>query len=439
MRELLLLVVLQVLLRPVQSVNGVIWDKKCKDFVPIFNISAFAAKNQELLNQSRKKEIHNFQKKVVTLSYYEITNLINNDANGLKVTGVIGEVWNTLAEFLNFTLKPILIEEPVLGFSNATGNYTFGLLKSLQNNETDVVPRVEAYNIRRSATQFSMPLWKTSIQLYSRRDVKHLPTWMLKLFSREVWYAILIMYFVLSFCSYVSHATDSKITGKKSKTKWSDHLFYNFGMICGQSYLPSGLSKSSKIVELWLGLFSCLMRTAFGALLISYMTQTITTPPFRDLESLLDQTSYTILTLRGSLPNAILKISNLTIFKKLRKMKRIKDIDTMEELYKSVCSLSNLNAVFQSQDIKKAAGVYFCRLNPAEVSIQDLWIVSGISRNFSYKRSIDLGILKLYEVGIMQLLKHRWIETKNAEETASNKTEPIIMEEEEPSQYLIPC
>lgn len=38
-------------------------------------------------------------------------------------------------------------------------------------------------------------------------------------------------------------------------------------------------------------------------------------------------------------------------------------------------------------------------------------------------------ILKLYEVGIMQLLKHRWIETKNAEETASNKTEPIIMEE----------
>lgn len=79
--------------------------------------------------------------------------------------------------------------------------------------------------------------------------------------------------------------------------------FVNFA-----GYLPSGLSKSSKIVELWLGLFSCLMRTAFGALLISYMTQTITTPPFRDLESLLDQTSYTILTLRGSLPNAILKV-----------------------------------------------------------------------------------------------------------------------------------
>lgn len=68
------------------------------------------------------------------------------------------------------------------------------------------------------------------------------------------------------------------------------------------------------MVELWLGLFSCLIRTAFGALLISYMSQTIFIPPFQDLNSLLDETTYDILTLNGSLPYYLFDVCNFIVY-----------------------------------------------------------------------------------------------------------------------------
>lgn len=72
MRKILLLVMIHELLRPVRSVNGVIWDKKLQDFVPIFSIPAFAAVNNELLSQSRGEEIYDFQGRIVRFSYYEV-------------------------------------------------------------------------------------------------------------------------------------------------------------------------------------------------------------------------------------------------------------------------------------------------------------------------------------------------------------------------------
>lgn len=72
MKTILLLVTIHQLLRPVQSVNGVIWDKKLEDFVPIFSILSFAAVNDELLSRSRGEELHNFKEKIVTLTYFKV-------------------------------------------------------------------------------------------------------------------------------------------------------------------------------------------------------------------------------------------------------------------------------------------------------------------------------------------------------------------------------
>lgn len=72
MRNLLLLVTIHEFLRPVQSVNGVIWDKKLEDFVPIFSVPAFAAVNHELTSRSRECEMHDFQGGIVKFSYYEV-------------------------------------------------------------------------------------------------------------------------------------------------------------------------------------------------------------------------------------------------------------------------------------------------------------------------------------------------------------------------------
>ncbi|XP_050490921.1 uncharacterized protein LOC126873757 [Bombus huntii] len=429
MRKILLLVMIHELLRPVRSVNGVIWDKKLQDFVPIFSIPAFAAVNNELLSQSRGEEIYDFQGRIVRFSYYEEKNLINSIGNGTRITGIIGEIWNILSEYLNFTIKPILTNEKSTGASDPDGIFRTGLLKYIADNETDVISRMEAHSKRLTITQMTMPLWKAEYRLYIEREVRHVPTWMVKLFSKRVWQAVLITYLLLSMCSYLSHKVETKIMLKKLQTGLNDHFFYNFGMICGQSFFPSSSTRSSRIIELWLGLFSCLIRTAFSALLIGYMTQTTFTPPFKDIESLLDNTSYKILTLNGSIPNIIIERGTSPTYKKVLDMKRYVVMNTIEEMYTKICTSNNPYTIFESEDLKKARGMYFCRLNPVGIPLFYSWIVPGISKTFTHRRSIDIGMLKLYEVGFIKLLKHRWIESKNVEKESLNVTEPIILEQ----------
>ncbi|CAK9801050.1 hypothetical protein ANTQUA_LOCUS2681 [Anthophora quadrimaculata] len=215
---------------------------------------------------------------------------------------------------------------------------------------------------------------------------------MLKLFSLNVWFAVLATYILLSLCSYLSQAVGSKIGHQKSQANLNDYFFYNFGMICDQSYLPNSLSKSSSLMELWLGLFSCLIRTAYGALLIRHMTQISTDPPFDNLHYLLTDTSYNIYAVKGSLSDMVFRRTKEPNYLLAIKLKRYIGMETEEEVYKTICSPGTQYAVCQSEDIKKARGVHFCRLNPAGTPVFDMWIVSGIARNFRYKRSIDVGL-----------------------------------------------
>ena len=311
MKELLLLLVICEFFKPAHSVNGVIWNKKSGNFVPIFSDPYFAALNQEIINRSRERETHNFQGKVVRFTYFEQKNLVETEANGTKVSGAIGEMWHILAQYLNFTLKPILNTNPTLGRRLPNGSYEDGLLKIIQENETDVIPRVEAFNTRSGATQFSMPLWITSQRFYIKRNEQHLLDWMVQLFTPKVWYAIVWTYLLLSVCSYACQKTAVALTYQKLHVKLSDHIFYNFGVMCGQNYIPSSLLKSSNLVELWLNIFSTLIRTCFGAIVICYMAKTITVPPFSDLSTLISSSSYHILMKSGSLPYLTLMVTEL--------------------------------------------------------------------------------------------------------------------------------
>ncbi|XP_031368089.1 glutamate receptor U1-like [Apis dorsata] len=430
MKKLMLLfVTIHVFIKPVHSVNGVIWNKKFENFVPIFSVPTFAKIDYEIKNQSRKEEITTFQGRRFRFACYEELNMVITEANGTRITGIIGEIWNILSEYLNFTLIPVVIDDRSVGITNSRGKYERGLLKIMQENKTDVISKMGAYNVRRKISQFTIPLWKTRYRLYIQQEVIHLPTWMLKLFSRKVWYSILITYLLLSTCSYLSQAINSIIMRENLKTDLRDHLFYNFGMICGQSYFPKNSNKSSRIVELWLGLFSCLIRTAFGALLIGYMSQTIFIPPFQDLDSLLDKSTYDILTLNGSLPYYLFDQKIFSVYEKASRLKRYIVMNSIEEMYKTICLSEKLYALYESEDVKMARGIYFCRLNPVGFSLFSSWIISGLSLNFKYKRSIDIGLLRLYEVGIMDLLKYRWIKSKNEEKELTKISEPIILEQ----------
>ncbi|XP_076382067.1 uncharacterized protein LOC143260473 [Megalopta genalis] len=159
MRQLLLLVVIHNLVSPVRSIHDLIWNKQMEKFESIASRPNFAVLYE---NDSRAKHTYNFQGKAIRLAYYDMPNIITGEENGTSVTGYIGEIWKTLAEYLNFTLKPILTNDKSVGWQMDNETlFSPGLLRMLQLNQTDVVARIEGGFNRRSIAQFSHPLRRT--------------------------------------------------------------------------------------------------------------------------------------------------------------------------------------------------------------------------------------------------------------------------------------
>ncbi|XP_015429511.1 PREDICTED: uncharacterized protein LOC107186203 [Dufourea novaeangliae] len=429
MRHLLLFVVIHQALMPVQSFHGVIWDKKLDDFVPIVNVPEFAYVIQERMSRIREKELHNFQGAPIKMSYFEIPRSLESKNNGTRLTGAIGDIWHLLSEFLNFTLRPTVVTERNLGSALPNGSYTPGLLKKIHLNEIDVIPRLDGQIDRLAAAQFTLPLWIARYYLYIRPEVHHLTTWMLKLLSPKVWYAGLVTYILLTICNYMSHVIHATIMRQKPVARLTDHFFYNFGTICDQSYFLTSSGKSSKLIELVLGMFSLLFRTAYNSLVIGYMTKVFNVLPVDNIPTLLDHTSYKIVAVKGSLPSINIQTGQEPINVKIRRMNRYYDKNTVTEVFQEGCARHKLIATIISTDMKKCFGEHFCPLTQAGEVIYKSIIISGISWHFKHKRSIDIGLLRLYEHGFIRLLKQRWIDSKNVENYRTNPFEPIMMEQ----------
>ncbi|XP_024889047.1 uncharacterized protein LOC112465640 [Temnothorax curvispinosus] len=84
--------------------------------------------------------------------------------------------------------------------------------------------------------------------------------------------------------------------------------------------------------------------------------------------------------------------------------------------------------VFQGEDEYKARGKIGCEVIPVGESYFKLWVASGIAKNFKYKRTIDLGILRLKEVGLWNKLVDRWLTEKSQRHNNAN-VEPIGIEQ----------
>jgi len=74
-----------------------------------------------------------------------------------------------------------------------------------------------------------------SYRTYIHYEDTHDSTWMAKVFSWKVWCMILFMYIMLTVCSFWSQIVLAWIENRCKNTNFGEHLFYNFGMLCGQS------------------------------------------------------------------------------------------------------------------------------------------------------------------------------------------------------------
>ncbi|XP_071556846.1 uncharacterized protein [Temnothorax nylanderi] len=108
--------------------NGVIWSKTQKTFVPISSVPIYARMQQERLRQNRALEIHNFQLQNLTLTSFQDPHFLQFYDNNTKVTGLCGEIWNLLSESLNFTLQPVKVNIDGMGMPEEDLTYKHGLL-----------------------------------------------------------------------------------------------------------------------------------------------------------------------------------------------------------------------------------------------------------------------------------------------------------------------
>ncbi|XP_078036944.1 uncharacterized protein LOC144470039 [Augochlora pura] len=158
MGHLLLFLVVHNLLSPVRSIHDVMWNKETEEFELIASRPNFAF----LYNYDNdSRETYNLQGKNVRLAYYNIPNIITGRGNE-SVKGYIGDIWTILAEYLNFTLNPILTNDKSVGWEMENDTmFSPGLLRMLQLNQTDVAARMEAAFNRHLVAQYSLPLRKT--------------------------------------------------------------------------------------------------------------------------------------------------------------------------------------------------------------------------------------------------------------------------------------
>ncbi|XP_071625819.1 uncharacterized protein [Temnothorax longispinosus] len=410
--------------------NGVIWSKTQKTFVPISSVPIFAMLQQERLKQSRALETHNFQLRNLTITSFQEPRFFEFYDNDMKVTALCGELWTLLSKKLNFTLQPVRSNETSLGASKNRTIFEQGLLGIITRNETIAIPKVEIFNLRRLAADFTMPLWINSQRLYIQNEMTHDSTWMAKVFSWKIWCFILVMCLLLSVCSFWSQTILARIENNCRRSTISDHIFYTFGMVCNQSNISNVLVGRSRILEVSLGLFCSILSMAFGALLFIYIAKRINLmPPFNNLESMLTDTSYDVVILKGSIGDIAFKANPNKPFTLVRTAKRAVVASTIEEMFKLACIKGKRKyTVFQGEDEYKARGKIGCEVIPVGESYFKLWVASGIAKNFKYKRTIDLGILRLKEVGLWNELVDRWLTEKSQRHNNAN-IEPIGIEQ----------
>ncbi|KAL2737687.1 GRIA1 protein [Vespula squamosa] len=283
---------------------------------------------------------------------------------------------------------------------------------------------MEVYSSRFVATTFTPALWTTPQRLFVRLSYTHDQNWMLYLFSWKVWYSILMMYLILTIFSHISQIIFCYYVERiKQKAYFVDHCFYNFAMLCKQGCIPKEFEGRSRILELSLALFSSLIHIAFSALIFTYMTHKVYIKPFENLEYLKNHTNYKIVTVNGSIPYLAFIRGN-PVLKELFENKRLVIAKTENEMYKKACS--NEYTMFYSEDVYNAKGEYICKLKAIGQSYYETWIASAISKKFKYKRTIDIGIIRLHEIGLIAKLKKQ-MESNFMKNTELQKPSPIEM------------
>ncbi|XP_034937800.1 probable glutamate receptor, partial [Chelonus insularis] len=397
---------------PISSGEYLIWKKDHGNFIPL-NVSGYSdvavkkKSRKDLEQRSKLFENHQFQGELIKFAYFQESFLIDFYDHDKKVSGVCGEIWNLLAEYLNFTLLPVRIDDEVFGHTLENGSLT-GLLGLMQRREVHVIPRVNFFRAYLHVMDYTIPMWKNNFQLYNRPEYKSNDSWVFKLFSYKTWIVVGVITIIISILGTIAGKISRRLMNQKHYWTFQDYLFYTFAALCSQGWLPKDLEEECKILELSKRIFSWFLLITVSSHLVSYMTNFKMDPPFKNLHSLLNSTNYNVLIYNGSLAYGYVKME-IKRYPKYRD--RFIYIESSRKMREKVCWSKKKYAMIGSED-KQQASRYACNLIPTGSPLFGTWTTSGVVKGFKYKRAFDIGLIRLSETGLVDGLKERWLQVR---------------------------
>ncbi|XP_058805859.1 glutamate receptor ionotropic, kainate glr-3-like [Phymastichus coffea] len=398
-----------------RAISGIVWNASNQTFVPLFSIGSFSRAKDRFSNRFRSIEYHNFRKEVLVVSYYQEgrskeSNIVNFVDNDTRITGVCGDIWTTLADYLNFTLVPIKLENK--NFGNELENGTFdGLLGLIQQNQSQIIPRAGAFASRLNLVEYTVPLWTIRYHLYVLPEWKHDEIWMIHLFSMELWYCVFVSLLALSLAGYAYEKISTITAREPIRCNLQDHIIYTIAIASSQGFVPPEVHKKSRIIYICTSMFSWIILIAFSSHAIYLMMNRKYVLPFAGLKDLIQTTKYDVIAFNGSMVHQDFENLASRYYKHVRDFQRVSFAPAARDLYEKVCfSKKHKYAAFEAADRHNAIGRRICpRLVPSWESYFETWISAAIKKGFPYKRSFDVGILKMIEFGLIDALKARWL------------------------------
>ncbi|XP_043681304.1 glutamate receptor ionotropic, delta-2-like [Vespula pensylvanica] len=414
-RVSLILALLQYIFDNGLAASGLIWDKYQQNFVQLYSIPRFAALNAEVQARRRRPELYEFHREPIRVAYYQDPHVVMFYENNTKIRGISGETWTLLADYLNFTLIPVKSNSNTFGELLKDGTYD-GLMGIFKRNETDVILRTGLYRFRKKDMDYTVPIYGTGYNLLIRPKWQYNNMWLIAMFSINTWYFIISLFVILSLFGYYAQKIPG-INTKENKIKLnfnlSDHIFHTFAMMCSQGYLPTEYLDKFKILSTSKNIFSWLIFLTFSSHLIYRMTNREVIPPFKDLTDLLSNTNYIVLSFRGSMVYESFEKQIEKLMNDNPKWEnRVQFMDDEREIYKTACENEDKYAIFEVHDTFTVISRFVCTLIPVGNLYYKTWISFGMQKYLPYKRTIDVALIKMQEVGLVDCLKERWLLTK---------------------------
>ncbi|XP_043492135.1 uncharacterized protein LOC122517678 [Polistes fuscatus] len=332
--------------------------------------------------------------------------------NDTKITGLAGDLWTTLSDYLNFTLIPVKC--PTISFGKLLPNGSYdGIMGMLQRNETDVILRSGQYKFHKNNMAFTMPIYRTGYNLLIRPKFYYDDMWLISMFSPNTWYFIISLFVILSLFGFLAQKIPT-INSKEYKNNvnfnLSDHIFHTFAIMCSQGYLPKDFFDKFKILSYSKNIFSWLIFLTFSSNLIYQMTNRKVIPPFYNITDLFRKTDYIIIGFLGSMVHEEFETRMKQQIKDNPKWNnRVQYVAENRDLFTKVCETGDKFAIFEVQDMYVVASRYICTLIPIGKLYFPTWITFGIQKYLPYKRTIDVAIIKMQEVGLVDRLKDSWL------------------------------